>query len=242
MAKGVELPPFSSLPPHLKCLFPSSHTRGRETVGYHKCWDNCYPTAKAGERNAHRALKFTGPPPQSLQKPGSRRVEGPDKRESFPHSLYIHSWVAQYLPDFANIGAWFGPAAPTARTVSHCPARFIWPVSGAFIKMGSRTQSRTHWVSFSSHKAILSLATRLRVLPRHLGEPGTKGVGVGLGGDEAGWDGGGGGRNWAVEAKIFIKALLRFLSANGPGQLTELTLPVLVESSLPGGALVLSPE
>lgn len=54
MAKGVELPPFSSLPPHLKCLFPSSHTRGRETVGYHKCWDNydAIPLPKQ-ERGTH---------------------------------------------------------------------------------------------------------------------------------------------------------------------------------------------
>jgi hypothetical protein len=45
-----------------------------------------------------------------------------------------------------------------------------------------------------------------------------------------------------VGAKILIKALLRFLTACGLGQHTNLSLRALTESSLLGGALVLSSE
>lgn len=71
----------------------------------------CYPTAK-GERNAHRALRFTGPCLQSRQMPGSSRVEGPAKLKSIPHSLYIRFWVVQYLPNIANTGADLYPQLP----------------------------------------------------------------------------------------------------------------------------------
>lgn len=57
MAKSVELPPFSPFPPHLKCRFPRSHTKGRETVSYPKCWDNCdailLPKQERGTHTGH---------------------------------------------------------------------------------------------------------------------------------------------------------------------------------------------